>query len=201
MWCGGRDHIMQVFCEPGGQSLRATCRRLQSQRSGGSIPLQPFALTCRSARQIAAAARCAQSARSLPRAVAWWLRLRGAGLVGSVILTQHCDAFGNCYALNHHHHRLHLSTRSKGSYEPSSPALAGVLPLMERGEPRLSHNALRGSGPGQKPAFKNALAHVGCPDRRVRPALHDVLFALPAFTSRRVSDAISLTQQSATGSR
>jgi hypothetical protein len=28
------------------------------------------------------------------------------------------------------------------------------------------HNALRGSGPGQKPAFKNALARVGCPDRR-----------------------------------
>ena len=28
------------------------------------------------------------------------------------------------------------------------------------------HNALRGSGPGQKPAFDNALAHVGFPDRR-----------------------------------
>ena len=40
------------------------------------------------------------------------------------------------------------------------------------------HNALRGSGPGQNPAFDNALALVGCPDRRstgsalraVRPA-------------------------------
>src|SRR5580658_9030401 len=29
------------------------------------------------------------------------------------------------------------------------------------------HNALRGSGPGQKDAFDNALAHVGCPDRRI----------------------------------
>ena len=29
------------------------------------------------------------------------------------------------------------------------------------------HNALRGSGPGQKPAFDDALAHVGCPDRRI----------------------------------
>ena len=29
------------------------------------------------------------------------------------------------------------------------------------------HNALRGSGPGQKPAFDEALAHVGCPDRRI----------------------------------
>ena len=29
------------------------------------------------------------------------------------------------------------------------------------------HNALRGSGPGQKPAFDDALAQVGCPDRRI----------------------------------
>ena len=29
------------------------------------------------------------------------------------------------------------------------------------------HNALRGSGPGQKLAFVNALALVGCPDRRI----------------------------------
>jgi len=29
------------------------------------------------------------------------------------------------------------------------------------------HNALRGSGPGQKHAFEDAVAHVGCPDRRI----------------------------------
>ena len=29
------------------------------------------------------------------------------------------------------------------------------------------HNALRGSGPGQNLAFENAVAHVGCPDRRI----------------------------------
>jgi hypothetical protein len=29
------------------------------------------------------------------------------------------------------------------------------------------HNAPRGSGPGQKLAFENALARVGCPDRRI----------------------------------
>jgi len=29
------------------------------------------------------------------------------------------------------------------------------------------HNALRGSGPGQKLAFDNAVAQVGCPDRRI----------------------------------
>ena len=46
------------------------------------------------------------------------------------------------------------------------------------------HNALRGSGPGHKPAFKNAMAQVGCPDRRNDRVLHYVLFALPTFTSR-----------------
>ena len=30
-----------------------------------------------------------------------------------------------------------------------------------------SHNVLRGSGPRHKPAFDNALAQVGCPDRRI----------------------------------
>jgi hypothetical protein len=29
------------------------------------------------------------------------------------------------------------------------------------------HNALRGSGPDQQLAFKNAMARVGCPDRRI----------------------------------
>jgi hypothetical protein len=29
------------------------------------------------------------------------------------------------------------------------------------------HNALRGSGPGQKPAFDYAMALVGCPDRQI----------------------------------
>ena len=29
------------------------------------------------------------------------------------------------------------------------------------------HNALHGSGPGHKPAFDNAMAPVGCPDRRI----------------------------------
>jgi hypothetical protein len=29
------------------------------------------------------------------------------------------------------------------------------------------HNALRGSGPGQKHAFEDAMARVGCPDRRI----------------------------------
>ena len=53
------------------------------------------------------------------------------------------------------------------------------------------HNALRGSGPGQQHAFEDAVAHVGCPDRRIDPALHYVLFALPTVTSTPESPARS----------
>src|SRR3954449_608199 len=47
------------------------------------------------------------------------------------------------------------------------------------------HNALRGSGPGQKLAFENAVAPMGCPDRRIDRICIRVLFALPTFTSRQ----------------
>jgi hypothetical protein len=35
------------------------------------------------------------------------------------------------------------------------------------GSQAAGHNALRGSGPGQKLAFDDALAQVGCPDHRI----------------------------------
>ena len=50
------------------------------------------------------------------------------------------------------------------------------------------HNALRGSGRGQKHAFEKAMAQVGCPDRRIDRLC--IMFALPTFTSRRMSDVI-----------
>ena len=52
------------------------------------------------------------------------------------------------------------SSRSGWSVQPCVRPVSAVR--MTAG-----HNALRGSGPGQKPAFDNALAHVGCPDRRI----------------------------------
>ena len=56
------------------------------------------------------------------------------------------------------------------------------------------HNALRGSGPGQKPAFdNNAMAHVGCPDRRIDRLCITCCSLLPTFTSRRMPGAISFT--------
>ena len=61
------------------------------------------------------------------------------------------------------------------------------------------HNALRGSGPGQKDAFDNALAHVGCPDRRIDRLCITCCSPLPTFTSRRMS-ARSHHAASATGS-
>ena len=56
------------------------------------------------------------------------------------------------------------------------------------------HNALRGSGPGQKPAFDNALAHVGCPDRRIDRLCIYVLVRPPKHHAR-CPGVISFTPQ------
>jgi hypothetical protein len=57
------------------------------------------------------------------------------------------------------------------------------------------HNALRGSGPGQKHAFDNAMAQVGCPDRRIDRLC--ITCCSPSQPSHHagVSDAISFTPQ------
>ena len=52
------------------------------------------------------------------------------------------------------------------------------------------HNAFRGSGPGQKLAFDNAVAHVGCPDRRIDQSCITCCLPLPTFYLRR-SPALS----------
>ena len=57
------------------------------------------------------------------------------------------------------------------------------------------HNALRGSGPGQMPAFDNALAEVGCPDRRIDRLCITCCSPSQPFTSRRTPDAISSRRQ------
>src|ERR1700760_1937518 len=51
-------------------------------------------------------------------------------------------------------------TIAAGSVQPCVRPACAVL--MTAG-----HNALRGSGPGQQLAFDHAMAHVGCPDRRI----------------------------------
>ena len=55
------------------------------------------------------------------------------------------------------------------------------------------HNALRGSGPGQKDAFDDALAHVGCPDRRIDRLCITCCSPSQPFTSHRMPDAIWFT--------
>jgi hypothetical protein len=55
------------------------------------------------------------------------------------------------------------------------------------------HSALRGSGPGQKPAPDSAVAHVGCPDLRIDRICITCCWSFPTFTSRRLTDAISFT--------
>jgi hypothetical protein len=57
------------------------------------------------------------------------------------------------------------------------------------------HNALRGSGPGQKDAFDDAMAQVGCPDRRIDRLCITCCSLLPTFTSRRMSGATSLRRK------
>src|SRR4029450_1750589 len=57
------------------------------------------------------------------------------------------------------------------------------------------HNALRGSGPGQKRAFDDAMARVGCPDRRTDRLCITCCSLLPTFTSRRMSNAIALRRK------
>jgi hypothetical protein len=50
------------------------------------------------------------------------------------------------------------------------------------------HNALRRSGPYHKRAFNNAVAQVGCPDRRIDRLCITCCSPFPTFTSRRVCD-------------
>ena len=59
------------------------------------------------------------------------------------------------------------------------------------------HNALRGSGPGQFRAFDNAVARVGCPDRRIDRLCITCCSPFPTVTSRRMADAISFHAASA----
>jgi hypothetical protein len=58
-----------------------------------------------------------------------------------------------------------------GWQEESSRSRLGryshVFGLLNAVHMTAGHNALRGSGPGQNPAFENAMAQVGCPDRRI----------------------------------
>ncbi len=61
-------------------------------------------------------------------------------------------------------------------------------------------NALRGSGPGQKLAFDNALALVGCPDRRIDRLCITCCSPFPTFTSHRGIRRDPVYAASATGS-
>ena len=57
-----------------------------------------------------------------------------------------------------------------------------------------------GSGPGQKPAFDNAVAHVGCPDLRIDRICMTCCSSFPTFTSRRLNRRDLVYAASATGS-
>src|SRR3982751_1184088 len=57
------------------------------------------------------------------------------------------------------------------------------------------HNALRGSGPDQKLAFDNAMALVGCPDRRIDRLCITCCSLLQPSHHAEMPGAISFTPQ------
>jgi hypothetical protein len=63
------------------------------------------------------------------------------------------------------------------------------------------HNALRGSGPGQKLAFNDALAHVGCPDHRIDRFCITCCRPFPAITPRLLARISSVVASPSTGKR
>ena len=79
-----------------------------------------------------------------------------------------------------------------------TPQTWSVLPSVRRlGAVHMTagHNALRGSGPSQQHAFDDAMAQVGCPDRRIDRLCITSCSPSQPFTSRRMPDAISFTAQ------
>ena len=87
-----------------------------------------------------------------------------------------------------------LSTSQRWSEQPC------VRPL-SAAHRAAGHNALRGSGPGQKLAFDDALAQVGCPDHRIDRFCITCCLPFPAITPR-LPDAISFARRFAlTGQR
>jgi hypothetical protein len=62
------------------------------------------------------------------------------------------------------------------------------------------YNALRGSGPDQKHAFKDAVAHVGRPDRRIDRRCITCCSPLPTVTSHRCAGCDPVYAARAAGS-
>ena len=85
-----------------------------------------------------------------------------------------------------------LSTLQRWSEQPC------VRP-MSAAHRAAGHNALRGSGPGQKLAFIDALALVGCPDHRIDRFCITCCLPFPAITPRLLtrsrSSSLRLTGQ------
>src|SRR5262249_22536685 len=66
--------------------------------------------------------------------------------------------------------KCHVWTAPGWQGESSRYRLGSVQPCVRpvsAAHGAAGHNALRGSGPGQNLAFKDAVARVGCPDRRI----------------------------------
>ena len=70
-------------------------------------------------------------------------------------------------APSHHGPCVDGSELARGIFTSQSWSVQPCVRPLSAVHMTAGHNALRGSGPGQFPAFENALALVGCPDRRI----------------------------------
>ena len=98
---------------------------------------------------------------------------------GSITATHYLASWAMCGRLRVGKENLHVAGLGRCSHVWTAPSWQGESSRRRLGSMQpcvrplravhmaAGHNALRGSGPGQKPAFENAVAHVGCPDRRI----------------------------------
>ena len=156
----------------GAQRRRATRRHRSTTRSRRSSPRYVDAFERYDMESLTSLltrtppSRCHRSScgsAAATRSLAFW-QGQGAGCRGSGCTDHSCERLARVRAVQ--------AERSRRCLQPWVHLTAG-------------HNALRGSGPDQQLAFKNAMAHVGCPDRRIDRLC--ITCCSPSQPSRRAS--------------
>ncbi len=101
-----------------------------------------------------------------------------------------------CVATNRHHVPcVDGSELARAFFRFAALVGAAMCSALDAVHMTAGHNALRGSGPGQKPAFENAVARVGCPDRRIDRLCITCCSSSQPSHHARVLGAISLDPQ------
>lgn len=121
------------------------------------------------------------------------------------VISRHCPAPASCLLYPRKQTFVSASGMSAKCHVWTAPCWQGFSSRLQRWSVQpcvrpvcavhmtAGHNALRGSGPGQNPAFEDALAHMGCPDRRIDRLCITCCSPSPTFISRRIAGVISFT--------